>query len=153
MFPNLNDGVGVEYTVGLQGILPLPVMDIAKFCRDSGITPQLFTRTVWLIVLRPFLEADRVCIGYRDRRDRTPEPTSGPAEVIQSDILPDASVLEVLKSGLRAKPEPLCHEQLPAHNTAVALIQEIAGSDRSQFMKEVRNEDCLGGHKLGELEC
>ncbi|GCB20135.1 enniatin synthase [Aspergillus awamori] len=136
IFPCLNDAVGMESSVRLQDVLPSPAQDIERFCRVHGITTLHFIETVWLIVLGPFLDADRVCFGYRDHRDRPPDPTSGPAKVIESDLFPNASVAEMLKTGFCAEPENQSDEQLPAHNTAVALIKEIAGSDRSYLLKE-----------------
>ncbi|PYH65777.1 acetyl-CoA synthetase-like protein [Aspergillus vadensis CBS 113365] len=128
IFPNLNDGVEAECTVMVQDILPLPVTDIARFCRDTEIAISLLLRTVWLIVMRPFLENDRICIGYRDYCDSPPHLASGPERVIQSDILPDAPVMELLKSNLGTELGNLCDECPPAHNTATALIREISGS-------------------------
>ncbi|RAK86365.1 nonribosomal peptide synthase [Aspergillus costaricaensis CBS 115574] len=136
IFPSLNDSVEAECTIRAQDILPLPVMDIEKFCHDTGIATSLFIRTVWLVVMWPFLEIDRICIGYRDYRDSSPHLASGPEKVIQSDILPDASLIELLKSDLGTEPEDLCAECPPAHNTAIALIREISESDQSKFLME-----------------
>lgn len=138
IFPSLNDGVGMESSIRLQDVLPSPAQDIEKFCRVHGITTLHFIETVWLIVLGPFLDADRVCFGYRDHRDRPPDPTSGPAKVIESDLFPDSPVAEMLKTGFCAESVNPSDEQPPAHNTAVALIKEIVGPDRSYLLKEVR---------------
>lgn len=137
IFPSLNDGVQAECTIRAQDILPLPFMEIEKFCHDTGIATSLFIRTVWLVVMWPFLEIDRICIGYRDYRDSSPHLASGPEKVIQSGILPDASLIELLKSDLGTEAEDLCAECPPAHNTAIALIQGISESDRSKFLMEV----------------
>ncbi|RDH36767.1 acetyl-CoA synthetase-like protein [Aspergillus welwitschiae] len=141
IFPCLNNGVGMESSVRLQDVLPSPAQDIERFCRVHGITTLHFIETVWLIVLGPFLDADRVCFGYRDHRDRPPDPTSGPAKVIESDSFPDASVAEMLKTGFCAEPGNPSDEQPPAHNTAVVLIKEIAGSDRSYLLEEAKQWD------------
>ncbi|KAL7658740.1 hypothetical protein ACMYSQ_004842 [Aspergillus niger] len=150
VFPSLNDGVGVESSIRLQDVLPSPAQDIKEFCRVHEITTLHFIETVWLIVLGPFLDADRVCFGYRDHRDRPPDRTSGPAKVIESDSFPDASVAEVLKTGFCAEPGNPSDEQPPAHNTAVALIEEIAGSDRSYLLKEAKQWD-YGVVLVGEM--
>ncbi|PYH52711.1 acetyl-CoA synthetase-like protein [Aspergillus niger CBS 101883] len=150
IFPSLNDGVGMESSVRLQDVLPSPVQDIEEFCRVHEITTLHFIETVWLIVLGPFLDADRVCFGYRDHRDRPPDPISGPAKVIQSDSFPDASVAEMLKTGFCAEPGNPSDEQPPAHNTAVALIKEIAGPDRSYLLKEAKQWD-YGVVLVGEM--
>ncbi|OJI82486.1 hypothetical protein ASPTUDRAFT_66665 [Aspergillus tubingensis CBS 134.48] len=135
IFPSLNDGEEAECTIRAQDILPLPVMDIEKFCHDTGIATSLFLKTVWLVVMWPFLEIDRICIGYRDYCDSSP----GPEKVIQSGILPDASLIELLKSDLDTEPGDLCAECPTAHNTAVALIREISQSDRSKFLMEAKS--------------
>ncbi|RDK37603.1 acetyl-CoA synthetase-like protein [Aspergillus phoenicis ATCC 13157] len=150
IFPSLNDGVEMESSVRLQDVLPSPAQDIEEFCRVHEIKTLHFIETVWLIVLGPFLDADRVCFGYRDHRDRPPGPTSGPAKVIQSDLFPDTSLAEMLKTGICAEPENPSDEQLPAHNTAVALIKDIAGSDRSYLLKEAEQWD-YGVVLVGEM--
>ncbi|KAI3040494.1 hypothetical protein CBS147352_9919 [Aspergillus niger] len=150
IFPSLNDGVGMESSVRLQDVLPSPAQDIEEFCRVHEITTLHFIETVWLIVLGPFLDTDRVCFGYRDHRDRPPDPTSGPAKVIESDSFPDASVAEMLKAGFCAEPGNPSDEQPPAHNTAVVLINEIAGSDRSYLLEEAKQWD-YGVVLVGEM--
>nr|XP_001394009.2 hypothetical protein ANI_1_1496094 [Aspergillus niger CBS 513.88] len=150
IFPSLNDGVGMESSVRLQDVLPSPAQDIEEFCRVHEITTLHFIETVWLIVLGPFLDTDRVCFGYRDHRDRPPDPTSGPAKVIESDSFPDASVAEMLKAGFCAEPGNPSDEQPPAHNTAVVLIKEIAGSDRSYLLEEAKQWD-YGVVLVGEM--
>ncbi|RAH57715.1 nonribosomal peptide synthase [Aspergillus piperis CBS 112811] len=135
-FPSLNDGVEAECTVRVQDVLTLPVTEIEKFCRDTGTAIPLFIKTVWLIVMWPFLEIDRICIGYRDYRDSPPHRASGPEKVIQSGILPDISVMKLLESDIGTESGNLCDECPPAHNTAIALIREISESDRSELLIE-----------------